>query len=629
MLLIVSGADKVPLDYDKYYIAEKYGGIDEIGFTLPRDHPQAPLLAEETVLEDTETGQWYLVKGIDEGVRTISIKGELDTDALKSRMKIGYTNGSATVVDTISGYLPAGWTVEDHAHIAIRRTLELEAATPLEMIEACHNTYGITTRYDTAARVVHIYNPSDNQPTGAYVTDELNLTECQFKGYSTTFATRLYCRGKDGMTFSAINDGKTYVDDHTYTDKVICAYWRDERYTDKANMLADAKRNLAAMAVPQRSYQCSVIDLAKVTEQAEGADDNIYSYQDLGLYNIVTLLDRRRGTRINHMVVEYKRYPHYPADNVVTLSTVAPSISRQVTSVQQQISKPTSDFRQQMQASVAAATETIAGQLGGNYIVTTAPATGKPNGWAIMDTEDAATAQQVWRMTAGGMGHSANGFDGPYDVAITMDGKINASAILTGILTADLIKAGVLSSADGSTALDMASGILETKNGTYSAELWGGALTLKRGDAITLHAYTSAEYPTGVLQTLDADGTVLAQIGGADVKGGRYYLRVNNEDYLLAWVDADGVAKLDVEEVSADSVSADSVSADSIAAKDGFTLYNRQGAAEGRIWMDGNTSSCDFDRLWANQLLHFNGYMARWRDITIDGTTYKVMVAQT
>ena len=57
---------------------------------------------------------------------------------------------------------------------------------------------------------------------------------------------------------------------------------------------------------------------------------------------MATLLDTRRGTRIDHQVVQYKRYPHYPDLNVVTLSTKAPTITATVKQLQDAIENPVS-----------------------------------------------------------------------------------------------------------------------------------------------------------------------------------------------------------------------------------------------------------------------------------------------
>lgn len=454
MLKIIGDTEEF-LNFDEYYVLQEYSGKDSIGFTLPLDHPSYKGIYEETPIVDTESRQRYLVKAIDEGAQTVNIKASLDLDELSADMLIGYTNNSDTVLNTITGVLPDGWTVQDHAYFNHRRTVELEAATPLEVIDACYDTYSIVCRFDNHSQIVHIYDPESGEPQGAYLTDELNLTAVNMKGKSDSFATRLYARGKDGLTFADVNDGKDYVDDHTYSDKVISVYWKDDRYTIAENLLEDAKKNLAEMAVPQQSYSCSILDLAKAKEYQDGADKNIYSFLDFELCMPVVLIDRRRKRRVTHRVTQIKRYPHYPDKNEITLSTVAPSIQNTVKNVQQQIEKPTSTFNQIKQAQIEAQTELITGNLGGTYIVTLDPETGKPNGWALLDTDSIETAKNVWRMTEGGLGFSSNGFNGPFELAITMDGRIVADFITAGTMNAYIIRGGVLQSQNGMLRFDL------------------------------------------------------------------------------------------------------------------------------------------------------------------------------
>ena len=73
------------------------------------------------------------------------------------------------------------------------------------------------------------------------------------------------------------------------------------------------------------------------------------------------------------------------------------------------------------------------------------------------DTDSIETAKNVWRMTEGGFGFSSNGFNGPFELAITMDGKINASFILVGELLANLIKTGRIQSQTGTVYFDSVS----------------------------------------------------------------------------------------------------------------------------------------------------------------------------
>lgn len=87
------------------------------------------------------------------------------------------------------------------------------------------------------------------------------------------------------------------------------------------------------------------------------------------------------------------------------------------------------------QTAIDHATDMITGATGGNYIEIIDTQTNKPIGWAIIDADNIADATNVWRFTAGGLGHSHSGWDGPYsDIALTADGHINADLITVGTL---------------------------------------------------------------------------------------------------------------------------------------------------------------------------------------------------
>lgn len=99
----------------------------------------------------------------------------------------------------------------------------------------------------------------------------------------------------------------------------------------------------------------------------------------------------------------------------------------------------------QLEAAILAATQLITGVDGGHVVIKQDENSGEPQEILIMDTDDKQTAVNVWRWNLNGLGHSHSGYNGPYnDIAITMDGKINASMILTGYLVANIIKGGTL-----------------------------------------------------------------------------------------------------------------------------------------------------------------------------------------
>lgn len=319
-----------------FFRTRSYGGMMYLQFDISTKHEYYKYLAEETELE--YDNQRYLVKGINErtkaNISTINCELNLDGLDCKKVTKTYKTESFYNVCrEVLSG---TGWSVVNAELVSKRTTLELQDQTPRKVLQTCTNAtaYNTVYEFDTINKKITVIKPYNNtEPTGTYFTDELNLTELNFKGSSSGLVTKLYVYGKDGLTFASINGGKDYIENHTYTEKVIVGAWRDERYTDKQSLLDDAVVKLAALAVPERSYSCKVVDLAKTNPSVY---DGILNYD---LYDVVTLIDRNRKTRINHRIVEVKEYPAAPTLNTVTLSTVAAKVTGQLTAINSRVTE--------------------------------------------------------------------------------------------------------------------------------------------------------------------------------------------------------------------------------------------------------------------------------------------------
>lgn len=432
MLKLLSDSNAV-LNVDDFYIREQTSGLDELIFTMSIYDENYPHVLEEAVIEYEQP---YLVKAIDAGADTAKVKCQLDLDALKATLTVGYSNGSNTLYGTVSGVLPAGWTFLDNSGSTISRTIEGNY-TPLEVIQACVDTYGVVFRFDVKNKIVRAYTLTDFQPIGSFASRELNLTEVNFKGKSTDFYTRLYAYGKDGLSFADINNGLPYVDYNEYSDKVICACWQDDRYTVAENLLAAAQEAVKTGGTPQRSYECSVYDLAATNPE-------MYSWQDFSLFSVVKLIDDIKGISLNYQVVERQVYPYYPEKNVITLSSTAPKIQNTVKNIQVELENPNSNFRQSMQNLINSLAASITGEDGGNLRFTF-NTEGQPNGIMIMDTADESTAQKVLWFNLSGILYSSNGTNGPFDAVWSFaEGGFIADWIVAGTMLANIIKGGTL-----------------------------------------------------------------------------------------------------------------------------------------------------------------------------------------
>ena len=84
----------------------------------------------------------------------------------------------------------------------------------------------------------------------------------------------------------------------------------------------------------------------------------------------------------------------------------------------------------------------------------------------LMDTTNPSTAQHIWKWSLGGLGYSSTGIDGPYGIAITQDGSINADYITTGKLNTSVIEGydNLISIVSGSTTF------IKTSDTNYLAD---------------------------------------------------------------------------------------------------------------------------------------------------------------
>lgn len=475
MLTVFDGATGYPIANDDYYVRELASGLDEVIFNVSIRDPVYEYIVEEARIRERDNN-YYLIKQIDAGAKDAKIVAQIDIDDWKSAMYKDYTNGSATVHQTVQSVLPTGWSIVDYANINTRRTIPTSDTTTAynvtawEVLKAACETYSVRFRFNNVLKTIYIIDPNNYTNLGAFATRDLNLKQLNFKGKSTEFYTRMYAEGADGMTFASINDGKAYIDNNSYSNKVISYYWKDERYTDKQSLLEDATTKLAELAKPTRSYDCDVLDLANTNPE-------MYGFEDFSLFNIITLIDDAQERRLDYQIVERWNYPYYPVNNKVVLSSSTPKIQNQVVSLINSVDNPTSTFQQIMQSAIANSTALITGNKGGYVVFHDSDNDGYPDEILIMNTPSIETATKVWRWNASGLGYSKDGYNGNYGLAMTIDGSIVASFITTGTLTANLIKAGILTDLNGKFSLNMETGALNMQDGTFKGTIQASTIS--------------------------------------------------------------------------------------------------------------------------------------------------------
>lgn len=434
-LIDASGIEHPISAYSNLHIKHKLDGQDTMSFLLSTTHEEYLMLQEECVVRTAENE--YLIKKIDDD----KFDCQLNFDFLKSRIYMQYRSETRSLREVLESHLPTGWTIEGANISTIRRTIEFDYCTDYDVVMECMATYGVYFVWHIIEKRIVVYSPEAMQSTGEYVTSELNLKTLSFKGQSTEFATRLYAYGADGMTMeNAMIDngdggtmqyGLTYVDNNTYSQKTICAYWSDERYSVPEALYDAAVEKLSTLAWPVRSYSCDIVDLAKM--------DSRYSFLDFAMHKKISLIDIDRGIKVEHQIVQYDEWPDSPQNNAVTLSCVPDTIQ--------------TSFRSMVVSnSGEAVAQKIETALSQRITMATAMLTGAFGGYIyqdgadiyLMNTDDPSTAQRVWRWNVNGFGKSSTGIDGPYTTAITFDDTFITDVINAMVIRGSLIEAGTI-----------------------------------------------------------------------------------------------------------------------------------------------------------------------------------------
>lgn len=432
--IVSRGLDGViyPLaDIEDFCIEHKLDGCDKLSFTISTRHDMYHHIEEEKRIEYGNNA--WLIKKINDD----KVECDIDFDFLKSTVYSSYESRTRTLTEVLEDHLPDGWTVQNGNVVTIRRTISFDYCTDFDIVMQCMKTYDVYFVWETLNKTVIVYNQDSMQDTGEYLTDELNLKNVDFKGETTEFITRLYAYGAEGLSLTdatyedengdIVNYTEPYVENFAYSDKIVCGYWTDERYTDANNLREDAIEKLSALAYPVRSYECDVVDIAKQSDK--------YTFLDIRMHKILTLIDTKRGMRVKHQVVNYKEYPNDTTRNTVTLSCVPGDIMATLTQNKTEAIEAIEKNNMWVSERVAQATALLTTALGG-YVYNDGSSI------YIMDTNDPATAQNVWVWNVNGFGHSSTGIDGPYSMAMTYDNNFVADIITAAVIRGSRIEAG-------------------------------------------------------------------------------------------------------------------------------------------------------------------------------------------
>lgn len=291
--------------YKNLHIEKGVNQLDLLFFNVPKQF--GDLFEEEGYIETKGYGR-FVIKEKNLGSEDYQIVSKYDLEELNI-----WVDTIAYVTETPKEILDdllenTDWEVI--STISIKRTITGTNLTILAFIKEIISTFNAEVAFDNLNKKIYIENELGTDK-GTYFTDQLNLRQINISSDSHDFATRLIPIGFNEMGIELINDEIPYVENYSYSNKIITVYWQDERYTDIENLKFDAIKKLEEISKPRRSFSCDVVNLSKASEN--------YSILDYEIGDTITLISKDTNTKEKQRIVKLKHYPDNPLLDTVEI----------------------------------------------------------------------------------------------------------------------------------------------------------------------------------------------------------------------------------------------------------------------------------------------------------------------
>ena len=268
------------------------------------------------------------------------------------------------------------------------------------------------------------------------------------------------------------NDVKYKYSEHATGDE---GYETLDEVYEALRKKCDDLFNIENVDKPKCSIRISKADLSKTDEyKLNGIYENVYqgdtvtiNLKDYGFnLKLKMISNRYNNLKGSYEDIDFGETQENPFNVINKITDTLDKISEQLgdNTWQELIEKSKDEAAQLIQSGVK-----------DSYVVL------RKNELLIMDSQMVETAANLIRANKNGIAFSQSGYNGPYTIAMTIDGKINADCITTGHLNAALIKAGSIISLDGCTCFDLDTGkitLFDRTNNAYSVEMYDSKIDI-------------------------------------------------------------------------------------------------------------------------------------------------------
>ena len=301
-----------------------------------------------------------------------------------------------------------------------------------------------------------------------------------------------------------------------------------DSFEDETLITENMLRNKALLYIANHSLAASVPNITISFEPLWQQPEYAAVLERLSLCDTVTIKHSVLGVQAKAKVI--KTVYNTLAEKYISVSlgsakgSLLSSIEQSTTELEKVMEKANASANRVpmlINSAIRRATDLITGQTGGYVVMHTNSDNGQPYELLIMDAPKIEDAVNIWRWNVNGLGFSSKGYNGPYDTAITSDGKIVADFISSGTLVANIIKAGTISSVDGSSFWNLDNGEVVIKAYAKTEALEKVQIAANKAQTTADKAQTAANLAQNSVDDLSANvddlaydlGTVSKDVG--------------------------------------------------------------------------------------------------------------------
>ena len=403
------------------------------------------------------------------------------------------------------------------------------------------DTYGGEWEFDNFVAKLHQHRGSNDNVTiryGKNLTDfkqEENCAETYTAVYPYWFTDEVDTEGGQDpadippklvqltdklVEVTSIEEYEDYIYDHVKVLVLDTSEHFKERPTEE-QLLAYTQQYIRDndIGTPKVSIDLSFITLEKAKEY-----ETIQIAEQIELCDTVNVYFPKMNIYATAKCIKTKYDVLKDRYESISLGTPKVEVSDTIAETIATVKERFDDTRSSYEKAVVHATDMITGHTGGFVILNPS---NNPKEILITNKLNYMDADaKVWRWNMGGLGFSENGYNGPYrNVALTMDGMINAEYITVGILDGAIIKAGSVTAA--AIAQEYTKQIFDEigNSSGYVTQLFMAADGILRSQITELTTETRNNYNATIAKysdlKQDVDGlnfTVAEQVSGGSNK---------------------------------------------------------------------------------------------------------------